>query len=93
MGTYDGEWKRVDGETFYIVVKESMLFRKVLLRDGKYEHNDDTLMSTKSCKLRNKTLEKQVMKTIDKHMSEKRSKERQIDRAVEKMDEVYGSDW
>ena len=93
MGQLKGEWRRVDGERFYLVVKKGLLFRQVLIRDGAYEYSDDTLECTTVLNFRAGTLEKQVMKTIDSYLSDKKSKDEQIENAVEKMEEVYSDDW
>lgn len=93
MGTYEGRWKHVDDETFFVVVKNGMLYRKVMLRDGRYEHTNDTLASSSVSRFSNMSLEKQAMELIDEHLSEVRSTERQIDNAFKKIDEVYGGDW
>jgi len=89
----DGEWKRVDGEKFFLVVKNGIFLRRVMIRDGHYSHSNDTLESSTCLKARGMSLEEQTMRTIDNYLSDKRSKERQIDNAVEKMDEVYRDDW
>lgn len=93
MGRLKGEWKTVGGEQFYLVIKDHWLFRQVLIRDGRMEYSDDTLECSTVFKPRGMRLEKQIMKTIDSYVSDKLSKEEQVEGAVEKMQEVYGDDW
>jgi len=88
----DGYWKRVDGEKVYIVVREGMFLRKVLIRDGKYSAFDNTKEWSVVWKS-SKSLESQLMDTLDRYLSEKNSTERQIDDAVNKMNEVYDDGW
>jgi len=93
MGRHKGEWRRVGGERFFLVVKNHILFRQVLIRDGEMEYSDDTVHCTTVLKMRGMSLEEQTVKTIDQYVSEKQSKERQVENAVEKMKEVYDTDW
>lgn len=93
MGEYEGYWKRVNGERFFIVIRDGYLFRRVLLRDGKYEALDNTIVSSIVFKPTAGTLESQLMELIDAHVGTKDRHDEIVDRACEKMEEVYSDDW
>jgi len=89
MGTYSGEYKRVNGSKYFICVSNGVLFRRVLIRDGNYKHSNNTLESSTVLKMRGMGVEEQVARTLDRVVQRQES----IDRAADQLDEVYGSDW
>lgn len=93
MGEYtDGHWKRVNGERIYIVVREGIFFRKVMIRDGKYSALDDTLEYSRVWKNRT-SVETQLARTIEEYAGKQQSIEQTIDDVVQRMNEVYETDW
>lgn len=93
MGKLDGQWKRVAGERFFIVVQDKIIFRSVLVRDGRYSHSNDTLARSDRFKFGSVSLQEQVEETLDDYLSKERSVERQIDEACERVDNVYSDNW
>jgi hypothetical protein len=88
MGEYSGQSKRINGTKYYIVVNTGLLLRRVMIRDGLYKHSNNTLESSVVLK-HSMDVSEQVSKTLDRQVR----KREEIDRAADRIEEVYSDEW